>query len=484
MDLTRLLLPPVIEALGLFADRELIDSMYDTDRRRYQEAAQSHELYNHYMFLNGDAQKAVYCHRILGMIASGVNVSSLIRKTWPKASRYVRSPKGLLNINDYAREIMPDTTDDDLFFALICVFIYLAYITGVEVDHESFDFNIIFGTLRDIEMRNQGRDPTEPSFASLSDKAIEEAERLLGDIGSKYGIQFNGAEAAEDTTLPFSEVNETIINSEKLNIHELASSLRQPLQRQDNIEVLAYLLGQRKGNPPKTTSAGMYLQAAIKLKVLSRAYQELKCDYLNGASDDLRLQIADLNDIVANLEERLQEQDIRAEQQRQTADTEIQRLREEYRSTLERTISDLEKEVLDLQALLSQEAEKQRELIALREHAYALSLDEQGSSAEEITEQELEFPAVRCIIVGGHDNWQTRLRQRLPDTFSFVSADTRSLDASSIRDASYVIINSSFLSHMLYNQVISGIGKDAVLGFVTSANLDLALREIHHVVTE
>ncbi len=83
----------------------------------------------------------------------------------------------------------------------------------------------------------------------------------------------------------------------------------------------------------------------------------------------------------------------------------------------------------------------------------------------------------RSIVIGGHRNWQKKMRQCLPDS-QFLESDHMHFDPAMLRNKKYIIVNTDILKHGLYYKIMSERKKGQKILYVHGNNVNRTLREI------
>lgn len=153
---------------------------------------------------------------------------------------------------------------------------------------------------------------------------------------------------------------------------------------------------------------------------------------------------------------------------------------EQEKKRMEETILQQEQEIKKLQKIL-REREKAlqqsvQELSGLRTYVYALTenwenVPEKKSGKVDVWKEK------KVLVVGGHANWQNKLRDIFPD-WQFVAAGQNSLDGDVIRGKEWIICNTNTLAHSCYYKVISEKGKNQKLLYVRSSNIRRCIMEL------
>ena len=81
------------------------------------------------------------------------------------------------------------------------------------------------------------------------------------------------------------------------------------------------------------------------------------------------------------------------------------------------------------------------------------------------------------LVIGGHDNWQSKLKIEFPD-WTYLNSENKTFSAASVKDKDYIICNTEVLSHAAYYKLMSIKEKDQKLLYVRSNNIDLVMEEL------
>ena len=141
---------------------------------------------------------------------------------------------------------------------------------------------------------------------------------------------------------------------------------------------------------------------------------------------------------------------------------------------LKKEILKKEEELLELRKYVSQKEGREEET----EEADQMPKDENdctepGKNIKEVDVGRLD----RSIVIGGHRNWQKKMRQCLPDS-QFLASDHMHFDPAVLRNKKYIIVNTDILKHGLYYKIMSERKKGQRILYVHGNNVDRAMREI------
>lgn len=166
---------------------------------------------------------------------------------------------------------------------------------------------------------------------------------------------------------------------------------------------------------------------------------------------------------------------------------------EEKISELERQKKEREHELADAERKLERmEREKRKneerherdkeELVRLREFIFqryqVKEKSGKGGGSGEKGEETLSGGGLdQSIVIGGHQNWQKKLRRRLPDS-QFLASDHMNFDPAVLHNKKYIIVNTDILKHGLYYKIMNERKKGQKILYVHGNNVERTLREI------
>lgn len=149
---------------------------------------------------------------------------------------------------------------------------------------------------------------------------------------------------------------------------------------------------------------------------------------------------------------------------------------------LQDTILKQEQELRRLQKQVAGQKQQitaqQTELGEMRSYLYSLREGWEEENAEACAETKLsEWSGKKVLVVGGHTNWQNKLRELFPK-WQFISAGQNSLDDNMIKGKDCIICNTEVLAHSCYNKILSGRERRQKLCYMHSNNIQKCLREL------
>ena len=216
-------------------------------------------------------------------------------------------------------------------------------------------------------------------------------------------------------------VGEDYLNSKE--IQELIHTYKIIIPEEQNIETII-----------------KYLYPAIQVRYLCKEYKKAKKLFFENFNEELNIIIEEKN-------------------------TEVKRLKDEnYKLTNENNrlstiISDMEKENKKLKKELEAREDNQQELHSLREFMFSLDNEEEYPEIDDVNYERLK--EYKGVIVGGHDNWQRKMKELLPN-FKYIQTDALNFDINILNDKEPVFIYTNYLNHGLYYKLINEVRKKEI----------------------
>ena len=150
---------------------------------------------------------------------------------------------------------------------------------------------------------------------------------------------------------------------------------------------------------------------------------------------------------------------------------------EEIIAQQERLINRLQKNVEVQEKTIQTYKQELSTLLAYVNSVHSSSEEVFEDANEDYEERLKEWAEKKVLVIGGHINWQNKLKERFPD-WQFVEAKQRTFDDGIVYGKEWVICNTEFLDHSTYYKVVSAIGKSQKLLFVHSNNLAKCMQEL------
>ena len=152
----------------------------------------------------------------------------------------------------------------------------------------------------------------------------------------------------------------------------------------------------------------------------------------------------------------------------------------EYNSTLQKELKAMQKENERLQKIVEKQASIQREVVALRDHAYRSNDSyEDTESTISIEEMIKRFENDKIYVVGGHENWIKKMKERLPSV-KFIPIDKTGSLAQLKNDGIKVVINTLSNNHANYKRVVSMLTSTSSLEYINShVHVETSIKELY-----
>lgn len=120
--------------------------------------------------------------------------------------------------------------------------------------------------------------------------------------------------------------------------------------------------------------------------------------------------------------------------------------------------------------------EYEQELAELRNYVYCFQ-DDSEVIQEKKRENSICWDDKKILVLGGHINWQRKLKERFP-RWHFLSSDAKTFPIEIIKDKEFIVCNTEILSHKAYYKMLSGRTKQQRILYVHSNNIELCLQEL------
>nr|WP_288976039.1 hypothetical protein [uncultured Blautia sp.] len=180
----------------------------------------------------------------------------------------------------------------------------------------------------------------------------------------------------------------------------------------------------------------------------------------------------------------------RAEKDKDTMLIEIENLQsrteylEQKKKELEKHLEQSETEKVKLRTRLQSAEEKNAlerdELISLRNYIFQCIQAEEKPKQEEAHSND-EYAELmkgeKMLIIGGHANWQKKMKQHLPHS-QFLSSDNLHFDNSVLYCKKYLVFNTDMMKHGLYYKITGQRKKGQKILYVHGNNITKSLQEL------
>ncbi|SPF31889.1 hypothetical protein SBF1_110015 [Candidatus Desulfosporosinus infrequens] len=192
----------------------------------------------------------------------------------------------------------------------------------------------------------------------------------------------------------------------------------------------------------------IYLVAALYIKAIVKEYQDTRNVYLANAREENHLDTLKMKKAIDEKELLLQD-----EQSRYI--TEIEQLKAEVEQ-LQTKVCCYEQEATLMKRELETGKLNAKELFVLRGLLF-IEAQDPGKDANEPDEVQKYLNLLNdkaCAVIGGHKSWVDKIKENLP-TFTYVHEDSLHKDLRYLGNKEFVLINTDFISHALYEKVMA-----------------------------
>jgi hypothetical protein len=243
----------------------------------------------------------------------------------------------------------------------------------------------------------------------------------------------------------------------------------------EDIEELVYLYISYNDDIVNKEQFECFMEDSFHIKVLCKAYRKAKEFHKRNNQENLFLEVDNAQKEAEKYKNLYIQEKISKEQLIQKKELEL--------IEKEKEIS-LLKNKINKMSLNNKEDEAQKdELISLRNFMFENS----NSCAEEqidVSINELINNINNCsiAIIGGHPNWQKKMKEYL-NKVTFISVEV-TLNEDIIRDKNLIIFNTSYLNHSIYYKAINVINRNNIkIAYINDVvNTSLAIKKIYKII--
>ncbi len=120
------------------------------------------------------------------------------------------------------------------------------------------------------------------------------------------------------------------------------------------------------------------------------------------------------------------------------------------------------------------------ELIALREYAYNSEHEDDIVEEDKLPDMEKAIADKKVVIIGGHINWQNKLKQIFPKWF-FVHTDAyKTVNAGMLESREKVYFFTDYINHISYKKFIAIVRERNIpFGYIGNHNINNVISQIY-----
>lgn len=260
------------------------------------------------------------------------------------------------------------------------------------------------------------------------------------------------------------------------DVTDLSSSIR--LNKEDIYRILKNYLDNIDAKDYEAQAMQNQLVIAnLFIYILVKEYQRAKEIHYKHYQNDLFDELSHLKNIIEEQSLQLQHEKIRLNR-------ENDRYREENKR-LNRQLQEIQKQNAILTAEMDNREEHAKEIVALRDFLYTSENPTVDDQTKNIEEKLVDLKKYKIGMIGGHPNWQKKLKEIMPAVI-LVNPDEINKDLAFIDRLDYLFINTSIFSHAFYERVMKQVGKSEVtLHYLNaSGNIKISLQEMYQKIVK
>ncbi len=158
---------------------------------------------------------------------------------------------------------------------------------------------------------------------------------------------------------------------------------------------------------------------------------------------------------------------------------ELHRL-ENNEKALRDTIAQKDKIIQEQDALIQEYKEDQDELTALRNHVYSLTQDDTEAAPVSFSAMKAAIAFLRIVVIGGHDNWTSKMKQEFPDWTFIRPGASGTIDKTLVKNADKVYFFTDTISHSVYYRYVQIAREQKVpFGYIHGVNVNMNVAQIY-----
>ena len=472
------LIPFLCEAFAANkSTHKTINRIYRANRVQYYQMAKSSPWYDHDILTCQSIENEIMAKRSLGIVVEKDQdkVGQIIKKGWPLIYNYVKNADGLISIKDvfdlYAprsKEELDKITNDEVN-AWTVIAICAGMFFGKHFDGKEKGYNI---AMRAMYQRLRWSDEARFCFKSLSPEELQAARAIKQRVYESTGVSrffVTHMETEDEDMLSFHEAACLLFDAEGLSTSILEN---QNFRERDIDEIFAayWIVFKNKNR----SEAGKFFTLALMVKGLLSAYKSLKKQYFRHNKETLFLEL----DTAQQEASQAKKEMIRLKEVIKQREADNKKLSQQVKSEYNRAAAAFREQLKSTQKKcegLEDEVRFLRSKVKELEKALFTSLPDDTVHIEPVN-----LEAISGVVVGGHQRWQAKMKETLPDTWRFIHTDER-FEPSFIATADIVFFFTDYLSHSMYETVYNEARRrDIQIAYLHRTNEAESIREINY----
>lgn len=447
----------------------IVDNLYERYKFEAFQAAKESKYYNHPFLSDGSIKREVTGKRALGLLCLNtlekypeldLEIIELFKKGWKPLYNYI-SKTDVIEVDYIMSNIIEDKNDDDYFVAFTTILLLFSEMEDKLIEPLEFRHDIGFFFTSFLEHYESDKDRFSYKFVKrdkeLFNKAQSIADRFYENfLQLKTTCDLNELIILDDDLSDYCRSVSVIFDSDKMSLSSMSDNVK--IDRKDIVE-LAGLYYIHNKNQHRLESA-KFILFGLHLKYSINAYINLKKYYFKNNKETLFFEIETyIKDI-----DKYKEVNLLLNKNIENIQNENTRLKNEYKNTIEKENILLVRENLKLkETILTLEKEKS-DLVELNNSFFEEfdennDIEDMALISNDISLDEID---IKVVIAGGHSTWQSRLKESLPNSYSYIEGDHEQFDERLIDNIEHVFIYTKYMSHGFYYKLMEKVKKTNV----------------------
>lgn len=252
-----------------------------------------------------------------------------------------------------------------------------------------------------------------------------------------------------------------------LDVSPLTLFEEYPLTKQDLREIVTCYFDSDLFKEHKDAYLEPYVIWGLHMRLLCKAYNGAKSIFYKNNQETLFDELKLKEEKLKQISEELQSQEFRLTQEKKALTNENAAIIKEN--------EELRRKMKKMEAELAAASDHKAELDALREFAFKFQSDDLTDTVQHVDYKKID--AAAGIIIGGHQNWQKKMKEYLPE-WTFISSDLRKFDAYLLHKRKHIVLNTSSMNHALYYFTMNNLSAENSLFYVSKTSCEETLAEL------
>lgn len=482
---------------------QIIDTIYEENSYKYLTYYKKHKIYSSTYFKTHTYEIEKYSLKVAGIIEYAIDTKDhekfllLFKKGFKKQYNLLKKSQEL-NINtDILNICMSEGTEGNkqFFATLFTCFLLEKKIVGMDmfgyIVKKVISDELLVTHYKDINYRKEileGFATTINNYRKklgLANKSytLEELGSVImeKDINENYSI-FDGQKHTELTIQKVGSRSkyigaiEGVFKYFQIHMGDFYSSTIFTTLEIDEL-LMSYILAKEFNSFDSKQDFYSYMVYTIYLSAIIKEYKSLKEAYVQNVNEAYIIERNNYEISISKLNMELQR--VRTEQ------TTKEMVWDEKYTKLVQENQTLEKEIERLKNRLQEEDDLKKEVVSLRNYVF----DTSETLPEDVMTPNIDINwellnSKRVAILGGHVNWQKKMKEVLPN-YRYVNSENKNSDLSFLHNMDIVFINTK-MKHGFYYRILKELANSEVrftylsseVGSRPIDNIELSLQQI------